>query len=162
MVRFRMEPQEPGSLGDLPFGWRFAIDLARPRATVFHLLGDPLAWPGFYPDIRSMRWLDAAGVGARREVVTRAGTLQERFVVWEPGHRMAYYVEWMTIPVAGAFTEDLTLEDTPAGSRLHWVVRYRPRLPFRPLRPVLDPIFRRMFERGTALLPDFAAGYPST
>jgi hypothetical protein len=161
MIRFRMSPQAAESLGGLPHGWDFRVPLACPPARAFDLLADPAAWPRFYPDIRTMRWIDAAGLGARREVVTSTTTLQEHFVVWEPGRRMAFYVEWMTIPLAGAFTEDFTLDADGAGSVLSWVVRYRPRLPFRPLRPVLDPIFRRMFDKGVSLLPAFAATYPA-
>lgn len=159
MIRFKMASQAADALGALPHGWTFRVDLALPPDRAFALLADADAWPRWYPDIQAMRWVDPPGLGARREVVTTTTTLQERFVVWEPGRRMAFCVEWMTIPLAAAFTEEFTLEPSGTGSVLHWVARYQPRLPFRPFRPLLDPIFRRMFDRGVALLPGFASGY---
>jgi uncharacterized protein YndB with AHSA1/START domain len=155
VIRFRMEE----SPGDLPHGWTFRVPLALPPDRAFALLADPDAWPRWYPDIRSMRWNGPPGLGQTREVVTTTTTLQERFVVWEPGRRMAFTVDWMTIPLASAFAEDFTLTPDGRGSVLDWRARYRARLPFRPLRFALDPIFRRMFDQGVARLPAFAASW---
>jgi hypothetical protein len=159
-VRFDLRPIPAADIHKtLVHGWSFTVPLAIPAPTAFDLLADTDAWPRWYADMRSMAWVDAPGLGARRKVVTNTASLEEKFVIWEPGRRMAFHVLWMTIPLVSAFTEDFEVTPSETGCTLRWDVRYEARRPFRWLRPVLDPTFKRMFDRGVAALPAFAKSY---
>jgi hypothetical protein len=82
--------------------------------TLFALLADAPAW---------VEWLGADsveytsdpphGVGSTRKVFIRRQWIDERFITWEPGKRLAFYGSASTLPLA-AFAEDFAI--TPDGA----------------------------------------------
>jgi len=59
---------------------------------VFAVLADHERWPEWFPSLRKVTVLGPAeGVGARRRVVIPGNmTVDEEFIVWEPGARWAF------------------------------------------------------------------------
>ena len=60
-------------------------------------------------------------VGTTRTVEGQ-GILEEEFLIWDDGERMAFYVTATDLPVK-AFAEDYKLVDTPNGCELQWAYR---------------------------------------
>lgn len=62
-----------------------------PPAAVFAVLADHERWPEWFPSVRTVTVTGAAtGVGARRRVAVPGGTVDEEFIVWEPGARWSF------------------------------------------------------------------------
>ena len=62
-----------------------------PPAEIFAILADHECWPEWFPSVRKVMVLGPAeGVGARRRVTIPGGTVDEEFIVWEPGARWAF------------------------------------------------------------------------
>ena len=58
---------------------------------VFAVLADHERWPEWFPSIKRVSVLGPAeGVGARRRVELRGLTVDEEFIVWEPGRRWSF------------------------------------------------------------------------
>lgn len=60
-------------------------------AAVFAVLADHERWPEWFPMVRKVTVLGPAeGVGARRRVAIPGSTVDEEFIVWEPGVRWSF------------------------------------------------------------------------
>jgi uncharacterized protein YndB with AHSA1/START domain len=60
-------------------------------ADVFAVLADHARWPEWFPMVRKVTVTGAAsGVGARRQVSIPGSTVDEEFIIWEPGARWAF------------------------------------------------------------------------
>jgi uncharacterized protein YndB with AHSA1/START domain len=58
---------------------------------VFAVLADHEHWPEWFPSVRKVTVLGAAtGVGALRRVAIPGATVDEEFIVWEPGVRWSF------------------------------------------------------------------------
>lgn len=58
---------------------------------VFAVLADHEHWPEWFPSVRKVTVLGvAAGVGATRRVAIPGATVDEEFIVWEPGVRWTF------------------------------------------------------------------------
>lgn len=118
---------------------------------LFAILADEKEWPKWFPDMRGVTWLSAETDRNKPHAVRRAdtgsGDVIEHFLVWDAPHRMAFYAERMTTPLASEFFEDYVIEPLgPDRARLVWTVAYQPRLPFRPFMFAIRPRFAKMFD----------------
>jgi uncharacterized protein YndB with AHSA1/START domain len=60
-------------------------------ADVFAVLADHEHWPEWFPRLRKVTVLGPAeGVGARRRVSLPGASVDEEFIVWEPGARWSF------------------------------------------------------------------------
>jgi len=92
-----------------------AVSAAAP-AEVFGILADHERWADWFPSIRSVQVLGpAAGVGARRRVVLRGATIEEEFIVWQPGVRWAFTGTAASPRILRSLVEDCRLEVTGDG-----------------------------------------------
>jgi hypothetical protein len=58
---------------------------------VFAVLADHERWPEWFPSLRKVTVLgQREGVGARRRVALRGMTVDEEFIVWDPGARWTF------------------------------------------------------------------------
>ncbi len=58
---------------------------------VFAVLADHERWPEWFPSLKTVTVLGPAeGVGARRRVVVPGMTVDEEFIVWDPGERWSF------------------------------------------------------------------------
>lgn len=91
-----------------------------PAATVFRFLEDAGVWNEFLGIDVVWTTPEPRGAGATRVVTTNNQTLEEYFLVWEPGHRMIFRFDRCTLPVR-AFAENWTVADSGDGaSELVW------------------------------------------
>jgi uncharacterized protein YndB with AHSA1/START domain len=92
-----------------------AVSSAPPDA-VFAVLADHERWPEWFPAVRRVTVLGRAeGVGARRRVAIRGATVDEEFIVWEPGRRWSFTGTAARPRFTRSLVEDCRLESTPDG-----------------------------------------------
>jgi uncharacterized protein YndB with AHSA1/START domain len=87
-----------------------------PPADVFAVLADHERWPEWFPRLREVTVLGpAAGVGARRRVALPGATVDEEFIVWEPGVRWAFTGIAARPRFTKSLIEDCRLDELPSG-----------------------------------------------
>ena len=92
-----------------------ATSSAAPEA-VFAELADHERWPEWFPSVKRVTVLGAAtGVGARRRVAVPGATVDEEFIVWEPGARWAFTGIAAKPRFTRSLVEDCRLEPQPDG-----------------------------------------------
>lgn len=112
---------------------------------VFAVLADHERWPEWFPSVKKVTVIgEAAGVGARRRVAIPGATVDEEFIVWEPG------VRWSFTGIAGRprFTRSL-IEDcrlapiASGGTAITYTMYLDPPRALRPLTKVMARQIRR-------------------
>jgi uncharacterized protein YndB with AHSA1/START domain len=87
-----------------------------PPADVFAVLADHERWPEWFPRVREVTVLGAAtGVGARRRVAIPGTTVDEEFIVWEPGIRWSFTAIAARPKFARSLVEDCILAELESG-----------------------------------------------
>jgi uncharacterized protein YndB with AHSA1/START domain len=115
---------------------------------VFEALSGP-AFEAWFSDMGRFEWKTRGphGQGSIREVRTSFTAVRERFVAWEPGQRLAFAIDAMSVPFATQMLEDFQLAKAgPGRTLLRWTVYYRPGLLMRLTMPVARPRFGKMFQ----------------
>ncbi len=101
------------------------------------------------PDFKACRWTSGEphGVGTTREIELKPLTVKERFLIWEPGERLMFSVDAITIPLVKQMAEDMRFEPLSGGTatRLVWHIHYAPTLIALPLHPIARAVFQHMF-----------------
>jgi uncharacterized protein YndB with AHSA1/START domain len=83
---------------------------------VFAVLADHERWPEWFPSLRKVKVLGPAeGVGARRRVVIPGMTVDEEFIVWDPGSRWAFTGYEARPRFTRSLVEDCILTPLPDG-----------------------------------------------
>jgi uncharacterized protein YndB with AHSA1/START domain len=115
MPPFKLKEQSAEWVPQAPIQVVATLDLSAPPERVFEVLSDTGGWANWYKGMRKVR-VDgpASGVGALRTVWVGATSVQERFLVWEPGQRMTFVITSMNIPGVRSMVEDWVL--TPGSS----------------------------------------------
>lgn len=118
--------------------------IAVPATTLFTCLADGAAWKEWLGIDVEWTSPEPHGVGTTRTVSTGRQTIEELFLVWDEGERMAFRFERCTLPVR-AFAEHYECVPTGAEScELVWSYAYEWGGP-------LAPVFGRVFGAGFAL-----------
>jgi hypothetical protein len=88
--------------------------LAARTDEVFERLADLASWSEWCRGMRKVR-IDggSSGVGALRTVWVGATRAQERFVVWDPGHRLTFTLTTSSTPGLHSMVEDWALAPDP-------------------------------------------------
>lgn len=120
--------------------------IAKPAGVVFRILEDGPSWKEWF-DL-DVEWTSELpfGEGTTRTVTGRAGLcIDEYFVAWEDGRRMAFRFDRATLPVA-TFAEDWTVVPTSDDtSELEWSYAYE-------WSGLLAPVASRAFGIGFAVM----------
>lgn len=100
-----------------------------PRNIVWNALLDKDAWTEWLP-ITKVDWTSPKpyGVGTTRTVEIGSNIVDETFIIWEEGRRMAFRFDRSGFPVK-AGVEDYHIVDVPGGCELQWTCRMEPILP---------------------------------
>jgi uncharacterized protein YndB with AHSA1/START domain len=102
---------------------------------VFEVLADHERWPEWFPSVRKVTVLGpAAGVGARRRVAVPGATVEEEFIVWEPGARWSFTSTTARPRFVTSLVEDCILEELEGGrTAITYTMYLEPAPAFRPL-----------------------------
>ncbi|MFO0586861.1 MAG: SRPBCC family protein [Polyangiaceae bacterium] len=142
-----------------PFHLSFDATAEAPPKRVFEVLADDAAMKKWFADCKDIRWTSNApyGVGSTREVQLKMLSVKERFLAWEPGVRMTFSIDAISIPLVKALVEDIQLEALgEKGTRIVWTVHYEPSLVMRAAHPVAKMIFGKMWRASLAGLVKYA------
>lgn len=83
---------------------------------VFAVLADHERWSEWFPSVKKVTVLgQGEGVGARRRVVVPGMTVDEEFIVWDPGQRWSFTGYEAKPGVARSLVEDCVLTPLPNG-----------------------------------------------
>lgn len=113
----------------------------------------------WFQDFKAVRWDGEGprGVGTTREVQLKLLSVKERFVAWDPGVRLAFSIDAITLPIVNKMMEDLQFEAVgEKGTRLVWTVHYEPALLMRPVHPIAKLVFGKMFRASLEGLRKYA------
>lgn len=106
------------------------MDIAAPRATVWHALTDHASisdWSPFDCNVLLNGQSQAAGIGCVRELSAAGVGLSEEIFAWEEGAHYAYRL--LSGAPFSAYTGAVYLSDCDAGSRVRWALRLRSPIP---------------------------------
>jgi uncharacterized protein YndB with AHSA1/START domain len=136
-----------------------AIVRATPER-VFAALADVSTWPAWFLDMKAMAWTNGrGGVGAVRMATLVFGRFEERMIAWDPGARFMFSIDGSSLPLVKRAAEDWRLEevvvDGRMATRVTWSLLADPTWITRVLRPLIAPLFRRMFRRSAAGLDTY-------
>lgn len=109
----------------------------------------------WFPDFVDADWETAVphGVGSTRWFRSKLLWLRERIVIWNPGEQFAFIGLQTTLPLVRRFAEDYRFTPTATGGCvITWRILYSPRPIFRPLHPILRPLFAKMFTEAARAL----------
>ncbi len=127
---------------------------------VFSVLADHERWPEWFPAVRKVTVLGdaAAGVGARRRVAVPGATVDEEFIVWEPGARWAFTGLAARPRFTRSLVEDCRLQPAAGGGTdISYTMYLDPAPALRPLVKLLAGGIRRNIRRAMAGLGRRAA-----
>ncbi|GAC1602616.1 MAG: hypothetical protein NVS3B21_30870 [Acidimicrobiales bacterium] len=133
-----------------------------PPAAVFAVLADHERWPEWFPGLRKVTVLGAAtGVGARRRVALRGATVDEEFIVWEPGNRWSFTGVAASPRFTKSLVEDCQLVAREAGGTTITYTMYLD--PPAALRPVITAFTGRIAANTNRAMRHLAqrAAYPA-
>ncbi len=146
-----------------PFRFENSVIIDATPERVFEIVATAEAQTEWFKDLIDIRWKTAArGVGSEREVELKATTVKERFLMWEPGKRLAFTIYGMTLPMVTAMVEDMTFEPVgPTQTRLVWIAHYRPTFLMRCVHPIARMIFGGLFSESAKGLAAYAKAHPT-
>ena len=101
-----------------------------------------------------VQWQGIKGEGVQCFVKVGAIGIDEHFIRWDEGERMAFYISAKSIPLAKKMVEDYRIEATEKGSRFTYAVGLQMRTPLKVLTPVFNASFSKMFKEA---VPSFQA-----
>jgi uncharacterized protein YndB with AHSA1/START domain len=133
-----------------------------PPARLFEIFSRGEAQEAWFQDFKAIRWTspEPHSVGTTREIELKLLTVKERFVAWEPGVRIAFSVDAITLPLVKRMMEDLQFEAVgEKGTRLVWTVHYEPSLLMRAVHPVAKMVFGKMFRASLDGLVKYAGAH---
>ena len=151
-MAFQLEPVDESFFRDAPQRYVFAMALPVPPERVWET-----AMAGEHPlrFVRglSVHWTSPAprGVGSTRNANAGFGAfrLQERYIVWEDGHRNSFIGTAVNAPLFRRFGEDYVVEPTADGCRFTWTFASDLRGP-KAVIAANDVVQRAMFGRMAA------------
>lgn len=126
---------------------------------VFAVLADHERWPEWFPSVKAVTVIGAAsGVGARRRVSVPGLTVDEEFIVWEPGVRWTFTGLAAKPGILRSLIEDCRLEPLPSGgTSICYTMYLEPPKVMVPLVRLAAPQIKRNNTRALANLAERAA-----
>jgi uncharacterized protein YndB with AHSA1/START domain len=155
-----LRPETAAFASTAPLRAHAVRDLPAPPDQVFAVLADTASWAQWFPGMRRARWLtpEPHGVGSTRRVTVGPLTIDEEFVVWEPGERFAFTFVATSLPVVRTGVDVAELTPLPGDrTRLHYTLAAAPLAVPRLLAPAGGPPMSFALGRGLAGLERYLA-----
>jgi carbon monoxide dehydrogenase subunit G len=115
---------------------------------VFAILADHERWTEWFPSVKQVTVLGpAAGVGARRRVAVPGATVDEEFIVWEPGARWSFTGIAARPRFTKSLVEDCRLEAVDGGTAISYTMYLDPPTLLRPLVQLMAKGIRKNLEK---------------
>ena len=139
-----------------PFSVEARAESAAPPDKVFAVLADHERFPEWFPAVRKVEVLGPSeGVGARRRVSIPAMTVDEEFIVWDPGARWTFTAYDVRPHFTRSLLEDCVLTLLPNGGTSISYTMYMD--PVGPMGWVIKRSVGRMRKNNTKAMQNLAA-----
>jgi uncharacterized protein YndB with AHSA1/START domain len=130
-------------IDEAPLRIEASSETAASPDAVFAVLADHERWPEWFTSVRDVTVLGRGeGVGARRRVKIPGATVEEEFIVWEPGVRFAFTGIDFRPRITRSIVEDCRLTPRPGGGTAITYTQYLDPPPL--LRPLLTRLASRL------------------
>lgn len=133
--------------------------IGQPPSVVWEAIADHAGWPQWFPRLVGVEpGPTADAVGGTRRVDLGLVRVEEEFLAWEPERRFAFTVTGSTRPGLVSMNEDVRL--TPDGDgacTVTYTMALEPK-GARYVRPVLEPVLRRILRDALAGLATHVRG----
>jgi uncharacterized protein YndB with AHSA1/START domain len=146
-------PETLGFTATAPLRATVTRDVSASASRVFDALAEPSSWVDWFPGLTGGRWTSDGphGVGSTRQVQLGPLTVDEEFLVWEPGERFAFTFTGTNLLAARAGVELVELvEEGPERTRIAYTFAVEPVWLPRSLAGASAPIVRAVLSRGLA------------
>ena len=137
-----------------PFSLSGSATTTASPAAVFAVLADHERWPEWFPLLKKTVVIGPAreGVGMRR-VSTFPGTkLDELFIAWDPGKRLAFTMTAVSPGITHAFVDDCRIEPAGSGSHITYTTYLDPVAPLLPIMKLMKGLLGKQLDKGMRAL----------
>ena len=133
--------------------------IAQPPSVVWAAIADHAGWTAWFPRLVAVTpGAVADAVGGTRTVDLGAASVEEEFLAWEPERHFAFTVTSSTKPGLRSMVEDIRLtQDGDTACTVTYTMGLEP-VGGKLLRPVLQPLFRKVIADGLAGLAQHVRG----
>jgi uncharacterized protein YndB with AHSA1/START domain len=160
---FNTKPSDPSFADSAPHRIAAVVEVAAPPKRVFEIFATADHQGVWMQDFKECRWTSGEphGVGTTREVALKFLAAKERFLIWEPAHRLMFSVDALTLPLVDQMLEDMRFEPISGGSatRLIWHVHYAPSRIAVPIHPAARVVFGHMFSSSAKNLANWVKSH---
>ena len=156
----KLAPKGLGFLENPPASMDFEATMRCSALELFDILASAEKLGLWLDDFKGVDWLSEPphGAGSRREVRLAILTVHERFVAWEPGKRISFTMEGMSLPIVEAVGEDMRIEPIDEDHcKLTWRVAYELTWYMRPLDRLVRWNFGKLFRKSLQNLQKLCA-----
>jgi hypothetical protein len=146
----KLPPKGLDFLENPPDSLDFEAEINCSAMHLFEALADIEQLPSWLDEYKGASWLTDApfGLGSLREVRLKTLTVHERFVAWDPGKRISFTMEGITLPIVSALGEDMRIEAIDdSHCRLKWRVAYELVFLVRIFNPLVRWNFGKLFRK---------------
>ena len=132
---------------------------ASPQA-VFTILADHERWPDWFPLLKKEEVLGPRreGVGIRRVATFPGAKIEELFIAWDPGQRLAFIATAVSPGIVRALLDDCRIEPAHSGSRVTYTTYLDPVSVFRPLLGLMKGAMGKQLDKAMLALAARAEG----
>jgi uncharacterized protein YndB with AHSA1/START domain len=143
-----------------PFSFTGSVTTTASPEAVFAVLADHERWPEWFPIIKKTVVVGTSreGVGMRRYTLLPGGRLDELFIAWDPGKRLAFTVTAVSPAVVHALVDDCRIEAAGGGSHVTYTSYLDPVAPLLPIMKLLNGLLDKQLYKGMRALASLAEG----
>ena len=156
-------PSDLSFIDKAPFTFDNEITVMASPERVFQIFASGEGQEEWFQDFVAVTWHNPQphGVGTTRDVKLKLLSVNERFLVWEPGQRLSFSIDSITLPILRQMMEDLQFSPVDGGCLLRWRVYYTPTPLMRMVHPLARMIFGNMFKASLVGLKAYAEAHPN-
>jgi len=158
--KWAVEPKDLEWIERAPFSVvGSATTTASPEA-VFAVLADHERWPEWFPIITKTVVVGTAreGVGLRRETSIPGGRLDELFLAWDPGKRLAFTCTAIKPGIWHALLDDCHIERVGDRTQITYITYLDPAASVLPIMKLMKGLLDEQFDKGMRALAARAEG----
>jgi hypothetical protein len=134
-----------------------SVDLAITPSQLWQVLEDEESWPR-WSMLTKMTWSSPPPhtVGSIRSIEIRGGACAvEEVIAWHPQSHLAFRMNTVSAPIAGASVEEHRIEATPQGCRLTWTLAHDPNDPPLLARLIAKRVMNHQYRQYLAKLQQY-------
>jgi len=156
--RWAVEPKDFEWMARAPYSVTGSATTTASLEAVFAVLADHERWPEWFPLITKTVVVGPAreGVGMRRETSIPGGHLDELFLAWDPGKRLAFTCTAIKPRIWHALLDDCHIERVGDRTHITYATYLDPAPPVLPIMKLLKGHLNEQFDKGMRTLAALA------